>query len=43
MSGVPSAEDSAIVRAVVMSVACGLAFGSGVAVLASYLIDKLRR
>ena len=37
-----SAEDSLPVRAAIMSVACGLAFGSGCAVLLSYLIDRLR-
>lgn len=38
----PSWEDFPPLRVTVMAVACGLAFGSGVAVVASYLIDRLR-
>lgn len=38
-----TAEDSWFLRAVLSGAACGLAFGSGCAVLLSYLIDRLRR
>lgn len=39
----PSAEHAPLVRAAILATACGLAFGSLVAVGVSALVDRLRR